>query len=376
MARVVTEIYGNCGVFKVTVPVGSFFGLEVRADGYWEVRFELDARTFPAFAGGGAIALDPLVNSNQLPWWRAHIEAMGLPSEKHPVRIGIVDSGCGFHPLLERIVRQKVSLRDFDAFIEDDDFGDSSDEGHGTHLAGIVGAAPSVRCRFSGITRSLVVHTIRVLEDFGTRDVSLRLSSAIDYLTENSFDIINLSLSISSESPDNPGMVSRAIDEAIQAGVFVVAAAGNDGTESLVYPASHPGVVPVSNFGSHQGIPQGPTLRYLDELHGINVAKSLAHRFFPCSSTNSNSGTWWFPGVGIVSTSPQDDISANETFTELTGTSMACAVATGVIARILSGHYEAFSALSPSAKLETMAHQLRKLGVIRGSKILQDKELR
>jgi subtilisin family serine protease len=83
----------------------------------------------------------------------------------------------------------------------------------------------------------------------GTRDgTTADLAAAIRAATQNSVDVINLSLSVTEGTPD----LRSAVTEAIDRGIVVVAAVGNqhDGGDPTPYPAAYPGVIGVGAIGA------------------------------------------------------------------------------------------------------------------------------
>ncbi len=135
-----------------------------------------------------------------------------------------------------------------------DDPGDSSQLGssswHGTHVAGTIGALSNNNIDIAGIAWQAKIMPIRALGVGGGTgyDIiqSIRfaagLSNDSNTLPTQKADIINLSLGGGgySQSAQNAYNAVRA------AGVIVVAAAGNENTNRLSYPASYDGVVSVS----------------------------------------------------------------------------------------------------------------------------------
>jgi subtilisin family serine protease len=91
----------------------------------------------------------------------------------------------------------------------------------------------------------------------GSASVS-QIVAAVHYAVEHNVDVINMSFSISSDSPG----LKDAMDFAFNNGLVLVAAAGNSGEAATVYPAAYPTVMGVgatdnslqrawfSNYGS------------------------------------------------------------------------------------------------------------------------------
>lgn len=125
------------------------------------------------------------------------------------------------------------------------------DNGHGTHLAGIVAAATNNGIGVAGVAPGVAVGAIKALDAHGESD-DARVAQAIDWVVRAGARIMNLSLVRS-------GQPSRALEEALtagrRAGILFVAAAGNcgDGRDPrcqgqinpVQYPASLPQVLAV-----------------------------------------------------------------------------------------------------------------------------------
>lgn len=115
---------------------------------------------------------------------------------------------------------------------------------HGTIIAGIIAASGNNREGISGITWEAKIMPLRALDDRGDGRVG-NVIRAIDYAINNGADIINLSFVGFNY---NEGL-QEAIQRAYNAGVIVVAAAGNEQAaeqgkntdESPVYPACYQG---------------------------------------------------------------------------------------------------------------------------------------
>jgi subtilisin family serine protease len=106
------------------------------------------------------------------------------------------------------------------------------DNGHGTHVAGIV-AAPLDGAGVAGVAPGASVMPVKVLDADGG-GTAADVAAGIRYAASNGADVINLSLSQLPVVAQLAGLgvldraVGDAIDEAANAGVLVVVAAGND----------------------------------------------------------------------------------------------------------------------------------------------------
>ena len=98
---------------------------------------------------------------------------------------------------------------------------------HGTHCAGIVGAAGNNGTGVCGVAWNARVMAVRFLDatGYGTTDVAVE---AIRYAVRNGASVISASWGGEADAEDDPFLL-EAIAEANDAGVLFVCAAGNDG---------------------------------------------------------------------------------------------------------------------------------------------------
>jgi serine protease len=119
---------------------------------------------------------------------------------------------------------------------------------HGTHVAGTIGAATNNGGGVAGVAWGVTLVPLRVLGLGGgtSYDVlqAVRYAAGLanDSGTSHPVDVINLSLGGGGFSSTEQSVYTQARN----AGVIVVAAAGNDDSSQLFYPASYAGVVSVS----------------------------------------------------------------------------------------------------------------------------------
>ncbi|MFB9315025.1 S8 family serine peptidase [Nocardioides plantarum] len=126
-----------------------------------------------------------------------------------------------------------------------DDADPTDDNGHGTHVAGIVGGAGTRNVE--GMAPDVSLTAWKVLGENGSGDtagVLLGLEAAVDPAGAHPADVVNLSLGAPGDGTDPIG---RAATAAVRQGVVVVAAAGNAGPaeQTIGSPASAPGVLAV-----------------------------------------------------------------------------------------------------------------------------------
>ena len=110
--------------------------------------------------------------------------------------------------------------------------------GHGTHVAGIIGARGNNSRGISGLCWGVKIVAVRVLDANG-RGTWSREVAGIDYAISTGAKVINASYGGSGKSE----IVRDAIQKAKSKGVLVVAAAGNNGANSdkkPLFPAAYP----------------------------------------------------------------------------------------------------------------------------------------
>lgn len=108
----------------------------------------------------------------------------------------------------------------------------NDDEGHGTHVSGIIAASAGNGYSMAGLNQTAEILPVKVLDAFGEGDTE-QIALGIKYAADQGAKVINLSLG---------GYYSRTIEYALKyaasKNVTIIAAAGNNGMDELDYPAS------------------------------------------------------------------------------------------------------------------------------------------
>ena len=148
------------------------------------------------------------------------------------LRVAVIDSGISGYGTDNRILKGA----NFSA-TGGDDFSD--DNGHGNAMAGII----------SGMTADNVsLVPVKVIDSSGRGTVT-SLYKGIEYAVEQDVDVINLSVATASS---DSGLIKKAVKDAVDAGITVVAAAGNYGTSADYYaPANIDEVITVSSVDNN-----------------------------------------------------------------------------------------------------------------------------
>lgn len=278
--------------------------------GYWSALLE----RVPV-SGAATIELRP-VRLDESDGLQHYYQPAG-DSDGRGVKVGVVDAGVALaHPDLvvsggENTVPGENAP----------DFGDNGMEGHGTHVAGIIGARGTRPTGMRGLAPGAELFAYRVFGQGKESASNYSIAKAIDRAIEHGCDVVNLSLG----GLVNDVAVDAAIDDALQRGCVVVAAAGNDGRKPLRYPAASPGAIAVTALGRIGTFP-------VDTIDTAEIAPPYGqdpNDFIALFSNVGSRVALTAPGVGIVSTLPADRYGV------MSGTSMACPAVSGLAARLL-----------------------------------------
>ncbi|MGH2878433.1 MAG: S8 family serine peptidase [Solirubrobacteraceae bacterium] len=123
--------------------------------------------------------------------------------------------------------------------------------GHGTFVAGTIAEATNNHRGVTGLAYLARIMPVRVLDASGEGDASV-IAEGVRYAVNRGAKVINLSLEFSSDvgAADIPELID-ALRYAYQRGVLVVAAAGNEGSTTIPYPARAAHVIAVGATTEH-----------------------------------------------------------------------------------------------------------------------------
>jgi subtilisin family serine protease len=126
----------------------------------------------------------------------------------------------------------------------------SDDNGHGTAVAGIIAAVTNNATGIASMDWRAKIMPVKVMDASGSGYES-DVADGIIWAADNGADIMNLSIYSYSYSPT----LHTAINYALEKGCLLVAAAGNDGTSTVPFPAAFPGVIGVGASNTTDGVP-------------------------------------------------------------------------------------------------------------------------
>ncbi len=147
-------------------------------------------------------------------------------------------------------------------FVDDDSNADD-ENGHGTHVAGTIAQSTGNGIGVGGVAPDAAILPVRVLGADGTGYTS-DVVSGILYAIAEGADVVNLSLGSSSPSTAEELALAAAVD----AGVLVVAATGNEGSNNTInYPAVYDDAVAVAAVDYY-----GDRTGYSNAGEGVDLA--------------------------------------------------------------------------------------------------------
>lgn len=187
----------------------------------------------------------------------------------------------------------------------------TDDNGHGTHIAGTIGAVGNNSLAVAGIAWKVQIMAVKIFPASGTGSVS-DIARGVNYAVARGAHIINASYGVNG-STGFSNTERAAIMAARQAGIIFVAAAGNNGANmdlTRFYPANHA----------------------LDNI--ITVGNSTRRDELSLTSNYGSAVDIFAPGTDIISLSH----TSNTGTALLSGTSMAAPHVTGALA-LLKAHF-------------------------------------
>ncbi|HMM79106.1 MAG TPA: S8 family serine peptidase [Pyrinomonadaceae bacterium] len=206
---------------------------------------------------------------------------------------------------------EKGTFNDVHGFDVADELPDPMDDnGHGTHCAGIIGAMGNNGVGVTGVNWNVKIMPLKFLGSGGSGTTENAIE-AINYAIERKKAGVNVRVISASWGSTT---YSRALEDAIRAagdaGILFVAAAGNDGTNTDVWP-HYPSSYKLPNLVSVAAVDRNDSLASFSNF-GVKTVDLAA------------------PGKDILSTWIGDE------YREASGTSMATPFVSGVAALIVA----------------------------------------
>jgi subtilisin family serine protease len=308
------------------------------------------------------------------------VETLGLddvPFTGDGIGIAVIDSGVERNRDFDAALGASYDFTANGLMVEPYD-----DYGHGTHVSGLIagsGVLSSVKVQvaignrpaqwvwkplYRGVAPGAHLVNLKVLDANGGGRTS-QVIQAIEFAVANKqqlgIDIINLSLEHPIYEPASTDPLVRTVEEAVHAGLVVVVAAGNHGTNpqtrlpgyaGITSPGNAPSAITVGALNTHNTVARGDDTVAWYSSRGPTWFEASAkpdlvapgHALISDAAVHGSmyrelpTQRVWIPGT------PQPQ------YLRLSGTSMATAVTSGVVARMLEAHNSRFGTpLTPNA---------------------------
>lgn len=208
--------------------------------------------------------------------------------------------------------------------------------GHGSHVSGIIAGEDNGQLG-CGIAPDAKITGLAVMNEEG-QGSSADIKRALNYVyetneatvnEEDKFQLINMSLG----GPSYEADYEKIIEKLVNSGVAVFAAAGNEAIIANSYPAGYKNAISIASVSE-----SGALSAYSN--HGSKIALA-------------------FPGRDIYSA----DYKNNNGYCWMSGTSMACPVAVGTAAVILSANPKELNNKTGKAKVDALLQLMKKSAV-------------
>ena len=199
---------------------------------------------------------------------------------------------------------------------------------HGTLTAGIAAATGNNGKGIAGVDWTTKILPIQAIDDDEYGDTRT-VGRSIYYAVSRNVDVISLSLGGAGSDP----YVRQAVQAAIKQGITVVASAGNDGCDCLVYPANYPEVIAVGALNESNQ-------RASFSSYGANLD-------FMAPGTNLTSPTW-------TASNGTSGYASN-----INGTSFSAPLVSGLLTRLLSQS----PTMTPQQQYAAVSENLNRLSI-------------
>ncbi|HZE11504.1 MAG TPA: S8 family serine peptidase, partial [Burkholderiales bacterium] len=254
-------------------------------------------------------------------------EAWDITTGSSDVVVAVIDTGVDYNhqDLAANIFRNSADCNDNgidddgNGFIDDchgidtanGDSDPNDDNGHGTHVSGIIGAVGNNGIGVAGVAWNAKILPCKFLDSTGSGAIADAIA-CLDYVAAMKDRGVNI---VASNNSWGSGFPSQALSDAIEAqmqrGILFVTAAGNAGDNN------------------DEWFPQYPCSFDLPNILCVAATRDLNDLAF-FSNFGSSTVHLAAPGMNILSTTP------GNTYTTLSGTSMASPHVAGAVALVKS----------------------------------------
>lgn len=217
-----------------------------------------------------------------------------------PVLVAVLDTGVDLdHPDLEDRLVDGIDLVDHDGLPDDTD-------GHGTLVASIIAAATDNAIGMAGVCADCKVLPVRI--SAGSRFDEAALIAGIDEVIHHEPRVRVINISSGLEPGAHSIHLHEAVQDAVAAGITVIAASGNDGIDLLREPAAYAETIAVGAID-----PGGTLAGFSNAGEPLDLSA---------------------PGVDILAAYPPE--LGGDGYVRADGTSFSAPFATGVVGLMLA----------------------------------------
>ena len=280
------------------------------------------------------------------------LEAWEIDQGNPWVVIAVIDTGIDYdHPDLGANIWQNDLELEGEDGVDDDgngyvddvmgwDFVDEDDDpkdehGHGTHVAGIAGAVTDNGIGVAGLAWHCRIMPVRAGDSRGIF-TSEHAAQAIIYAAENGAHVINLSWG----GYEKISLIDDAMTFATNGGALICAAAGNDDSSNLIYPAAYRNDAVIAVGATNDE----------DRKAGFSNYGNWVHVSAPGDG----------PAIGVSSSRGIYSTYLDGTYRQRRGTSMATPHVAGTAALLFS-HFQDMSALEARTRIMRSADVIEDL---------------
>lgn len=214
---------------------------------------------------------------------------------------------------------------------------------HGTRTTGILAATGNNGKGIAGVNWTTKILPLQALDDLGYGN-TLTVARAVYYAADKNVDVISISLGADGEDP----YLRQAVQYAINKGVVVVAASGNDGCDCISYPARYPEVFavgsqnaanqpsPFSSYGANLDIlapgedmraptwtQANPTTAYASGISGTSFATPYVSGLLALARSHHPSASWGDLQNALLATANHAGLSVSTPSTSKLGSGYA-----------------------------------------------------
>ncbi len=240
-----------------------------------------------------------------------YFDALDYADNTQAVTVGIIDSGIN---VLNPDLADNVDVNLSKSFVDDEPLTDTN--GHGTSVAGLIGACTGNEIGIAGICKNVNLVSLKVGSDSNPTLDNVQL--ALDYAEVNDIDLVNCSFGTLGFSQNSFNGMEECYGS--YSGL-IVCSAGNDGYD-------------LENMGSFYYFPSALGYENIISVAATDINDELAEFENGSSNYGYISVDLAAPGKDIYTTSTNQ----NEVYRYFTGTSASAPIVTGVIALIKSIH--------------------------------------